>query len=90
MTTATEISAALPNAARAVARIEALDWQEILRNLDEQGNAGLPNVPTSQECKALARLYPIIGRPRNTRRPSGEYAAWRQPTALPAHDWNCF
>ena len=58
MTTATEISAALPNAARAVARIEALDWQEILRNLDEQGNAGLPGVLTSQECKALARLYP--------------------------------
>ena len=58
MTTATEISAALPNAARAVARIEALDWQGILRNLDEQGNAGLPGVLTSQECKALARLYP--------------------------------
>jgi hypothetical protein len=61
MTTATEISAALPNAARAVARIGALDWQEILRNLDEQGNAGLPGVLTSQECKALARLYPNEG-----------------------------
>ena len=58
MTTATEISAALPKAAEAVARIEALDWQEIGKNLDEQGNAALASVLTPQECKALASLYP--------------------------------
>ena len=57
MTTGTE-SAALPKAARAVARIEALDWQEILKNLDEQGNAVLASVLAPQECKALASLYP--------------------------------
>src|SRR5215475_1994105 len=58
MTTENEISAALPKAARAVARVEALDWQEIGKNLDEQGNAALAGVLTPQECKALARLYP--------------------------------
>jgi len=58
MTTETEISAAaLRKPARAVARIEALDWQEIGTNLDEQGNAALTNVLTPQECKALAGLY---------------------------------
>ena len=51
MTTATESSA--------VAGIEALDWQEILTNLDEQGNAVLPGVLTPPECQALASLYPI-------------------------------
>jgi hypothetical protein len=40
------------------ARIEALDWQEIGKNLDEQGNAVLAGVLTPQECMALANLYP--------------------------------
>jgi hypothetical protein len=57
MTAATEISAALPNGARALARIEALDWQEIGKNLDEQGNAALAGILTPQECEALAGLY---------------------------------
>src|SRR5262249_17936045 len=57
MTIASEIGAALPKAARAVARIEVLDWQEIGKNLDEQGNATLASVLTRQECKALAGLY---------------------------------
>jgi hypothetical protein len=57
MTTATEISDVLPKAARAVARIGALDWQEIVKNLDEQGNAVLAGVLTPQECKALTSLY---------------------------------
>ena len=57
MTTATEISAALPKVAKAFARIEALDWQEIGKNLDEQGNATLAGVLTPQECQALAGLY---------------------------------
>lgn len=58
MTAATEINAALPKAARSVARIEALDWQEISKNLDELGNATLAGVLTLQECQALASLYP--------------------------------
>ncbi|HYR86149.1 MAG TPA: 2OG-Fe(II) oxygenase [Terriglobia bacterium] len=58
MTTATEITAALPKATKAFARIEPLDWQEIGKNLDEQGNAVLAGVLTLQECKALASLYP--------------------------------
>jgi hypothetical protein len=58
MTTATEINPALPKAAKAVARIEALDWQEIGRNLDEQGNATLPSVLIPEECRALVSLYP--------------------------------
>ena len=58
MTTATEICDALPKAAKTFARIEALDWQEIGQNLDEQGYAALAGVLTPQECKALASLYP--------------------------------
>src|ERR1700756_791331 len=57
MTTATEISGALPETAGAVARIEALDWPEIGKNLDEQGNATLAGVLTPQECEELASLY---------------------------------
>jgi uncharacterized protein len=57
MTTVTEISVALPKAAQTFARIEALDWQEIGKNLDEQGNAVLAGVLTPQECEALASLY---------------------------------
>ena len=57
MTAATEISAALPNGARALARIEALDWQEIGKNLDEQGKVALAGILTPQECKALTDLY---------------------------------
>jgi len=58
MTTATEICDTLPKAAKTFARIEALDWQEIGQNLDEQGYAALAGVLTPQECKALASLYP--------------------------------
>jgi len=39
-------------------RIEALDWQEILRNLDERGNAGLPNVLTSQKMQGGREALP--------------------------------
>jgi hypothetical protein len=57
VTTATAISAALSKTSTAFARIEALDWQEIGNNLDEQGNAVLAGLLTPQECKALASLY---------------------------------
>jgi uncharacterized protein len=48
----------LPTAAQAVARAEALNWREIAKSLNEQGNAILPGVLTSRECDALAGLYP--------------------------------
>jgi hypothetical protein len=54
----TETPAALPEAANAIARAEALDWQEIGRNLNQRGNAVLTGVLTPAECKALADLYP--------------------------------
>ena len=67
------------------ARIEALDWQEIGKNLDEQGNAVLAGVLTPQECMALANLYPneegfrsrvVMGRHRFGR---GEYKYFSYP-----------
>jgi len=43
---------------RAVARVNALDWQQIGKNLDDQGNALLQGVLSPDECQALAALYP--------------------------------
>ena len=45
----------------AVARAEALDWQLIRKDLDEQGSAILPKVLPAKECRALASLYPDDG-----------------------------
>src|ERR1700733_3199081 len=45
----------------AVARAEALDWQLIRKDLDEQGSAILSNVFSAKECRALASLYPDDG-----------------------------
>ena len=45
----------------AVARTEALDWQLIRKDLDEQGSAILSNVLSAKECRALASLYPDDG-----------------------------
>jgi uncharacterized protein len=45
----------------AVARAEALDWQLIRKDLDEQGSAILSNVLSSRECRAIASLYPDDG-----------------------------
>jgi hypothetical protein len=45
----------------AVARAEALDWEWIRKDLDEQGSAMLSNVLSSKECRALASLYPDDG-----------------------------
>src|SRR6201996_7914193 len=42
----------------AVARAEALDWERVRRDLDEQGSAILSNVLSAKECRALASLYP--------------------------------
>jgi uncharacterized protein len=42
---------------RAVARVNALDWQQIADNLDQQGNGLLESVLSPDECQALAALY---------------------------------
>jgi hypothetical protein len=49
----------------AIARAEALDWQLIRNDLDEQGSAMLSNVLSAKECRALASLYPDEGLFRN-------------------------
>jgi hypothetical protein len=41
----------------AVARVNALDWRQIGKDLDEQGNALLHGVLSADECKAVASLY---------------------------------
>ena len=53
-----EISEILQHATNAVSRIEKLDWQQIAKELNEQGNAMLKGVLTPEECGALAGLYP--------------------------------
>jgi hypothetical protein len=41
-----------------VTRVNAFDWRQIRKDLDEQGSALLPNVLSADECKAVASLYP--------------------------------
>jgi uncharacterized protein len=53
-----EISESLQDTANVSSRIEALDWQQIARELNEQGCAVLQSVLTHNECEALAGLYP--------------------------------
>ncbi len=42
----------------AIARIDALNWRQIGKELDEQGSAVLQGVLTPDECKIVAALYP--------------------------------
>ncbi|HEY1743180.1 MAG TPA: 2OG-Fe(II) oxygenase [Granulicella sp.] len=46
-----------PPAENAVARVNALDWQQVGQHLDEQGSALLQGVLSAEECSALAALY---------------------------------
>src|SRR5258708_38660743 len=70
---------------KAVARVNALDWQQIGKNLDEQGSALLQGILSSNECQTLAALYPeeSIFRSRVVlRRPGfgrGEYKYFNYP-----------
>ncbi len=48
----------VPSAKAAVARIRALDWDQVSRDLDAQGSAVLERLLTPDECEALAALYP--------------------------------
>ncbi len=43
--------------ARAVARVEALDWQRIAQDLDGQGSAVLQSLLSPEECGPIAGLY---------------------------------
>jgi hypothetical protein len=44
-------------AERVVARVNAIDWQRISKELDAQGNAILPHILSPEECQAIAGLY---------------------------------
>jgi uncharacterized protein len=46
------------SADEAVARVNALDWQQIGKNLDEQGSALFQGALSARECESLAGLYP--------------------------------
>lgn len=52
-----QVTSSIP-ADRALARVNALDWQEIGDNLDQQGSALIQDVLSPAECEALAALYP--------------------------------
>jgi uncharacterized protein len=58
MITATARAPLLPTAKAAVARSQALEWDRIAAELDEQGCAVLERLLTPAECEALAGLYP--------------------------------
>ena len=57
VTTRTGETAAFIAADEAVASVNALDWRNIEKNLDEQGSAVLQGVLSPDECRALAALY---------------------------------
>jgi uncharacterized protein len=42
----------------AIARIDALDWGQVSKDLDEQGSALVRGVLAAEECRAIASLYP--------------------------------
>jgi hypothetical protein len=41
----------------AITRVDALDWNQVSKDLDEQGSALLRGVLSAEECKAIASLY---------------------------------
>src|SRR5258708_33688991 len=41
----------------AVERVDALDWQRIVRDLDQQGNAAVEQLLSLEECRAIAGIY---------------------------------
>src|SRR5882724_2447133 len=42
----------------ALERVQALDWERVSHDLDAQGSAVLEHLLSSDECQALAGLYP--------------------------------
>jgi hypothetical protein len=76
---------------KAIARVNAFDWRQVGKDLDEQGSAMLPSVLTADECKAVASLYPeesifrsrvVMGRHGFGR---GEYKYFSYPLPLVIH-----
>ena len=55
-TTKSELTSSIA-ADEAIARANALDWQQIGKNLDVQGSALLQGILSARECEALAALY---------------------------------
>ena len=51
------ITSPLPDSVDTVSRMAALDWQAIVNDLNESGNALLRKVLTASECETLANLY---------------------------------
>src|SRR5215469_10092435 len=39
-------------------RMSRVDWERISQELDDYGNAALPQILTPEECDALAAVYP--------------------------------
>src|SRR5688572_23716045 len=39
------------------ARVKAFDWEQVFRELDEQGSAIIERLLSSAECEAIAGLY---------------------------------
>ena len=54
---ASKTSLPLPDATHAVSQVESLDWQGIVDELNQSGNALLKGILTARECKALTSLY---------------------------------
>ena len=52
-----ETNVSLPNAAHAVSQIELLDWQGIVDELKQSGNAVLKSIVSQRECEALMSWY---------------------------------
>jgi hypothetical protein len=55
----------LPSAEAALARVRALDWDQVSRDLDAQGSAVLERLLAPDDCEALAALYPEDSRFRS-------------------------
>jgi uncharacterized protein len=58
MKLAVEPKQAVDRLSAIAARVAAIDWQEVARDLDVQGCAVLKALLTAEECRALAALYP--------------------------------
>ncbi|MDH2357293.1 2OG-Fe(II) oxygenase [Bradyrhizobium sp. SSUT18] len=56
--TATARKSAHSISADPAARVDALDWPQITSELDSQGCAVLKNLLTTDQCRAIAALYP--------------------------------
>jgi len=59
MATSEEISAPAAAGGSVEERVRAFDWGRLASELDEQGYATLAGLVTPEECRALARLYPL-------------------------------